>query len=185
MIDAVDHRLIAAVQAGLPITARPYAAIAEDLGLSEQDVIQRLSRLRAQGLIKRWGVVVKHRQLGYRANAMIVMNVPDERVADVGALISQQACVNLCYQRPRQGEVWPYNLYCMIHGKSREVVLEQWAVLRHDCALAAYPYEVLFSRRCFKQRGARYSAPAEAANDPPNRVERDAVVPAACEWQNV
>lgn len=180
MIDAVDHRLIAAVQAGLPIMARPYAAIAQELGLTEQDVIQRLSRLRVQGLIKRWGVVVKHRQLGYRANAMIVMDVPDERVADVGALISQQACVNLCYQRPRQGEVWPYNLYCMIHGKSREVVLEQWAELRHDCALAAYPYEVLFSRRCFKQRGARYSAPVEKP-----AVERDIGVPVSAGWHRV
>lgn len=157
MIDEVDFQLIAAVQAGLPIAARPYAAIAQQLAITEQEVIERLARLKTQGLIKRWGVVVKHRQLGYRANAMIVMNVPDERVARVGALVSQQACVNLCYQRPRQGEVWPYNLYCMIHGKSREVVLEQWAELRHACNLIDYPFEVLFSRRCFKQRGARYA----------------------------
>ncbi|MCQ8180855.1 AsnC family transcriptional regulator [Methylomonas sp. SURF-1] len=163
MIEAVDQHLISAVQAGLPIAARPYAVIGERLGLSEQEVIERLARLRAQGLIKRWGVVVKHRQLGYRANAMIVMDVPDDRVGDVGALLSQQACVNLCYQRPRQGEVWPYNLYCMIHGKSREVVLEQWAELRHACALTAYGYEVLFSRRCFKQRGALYSLRAESS----------------------
>jgi DNA-binding Lrp family transcriptional regulator len=159
MIDAIDFQLIAAVQAGLPIAARPYAAIAEQLAITEQDVIERLARLKTQGLIKRWGVVVKHRQLGYRANAMIVMDVPDERVARVGALISQQACVNLCYQRPRQGDVWPYNLYCMIHGKSREVVLEQWAELRHACNLCEYPFEVLFSRRCFKQRGALYARP--------------------------
>ncbi|WP_026603452.1 siroheme decarboxylase subunit beta [Methylomonas sp. 11b] len=157
MIDAIDYQLIAAVQAGLPIAARPYAAIAEQLAITEQEVIERLARLKTQGLIKRWGVVVKHRQLGYRANAMIVMDVPDERVARVGALISQQACVNLCYQRPRQGDVWPYNLYCMIHGKSREVVLEQWAELRHDCNLSDYSFEVLFSRRCFKQRGALYA----------------------------
>jgi DNA-binding Lrp family transcriptional regulator len=157
MIDAIDFQLIAAVQTGLPIAARPYAAIAEQLATTEQDVIERLARLKTQGLIKRWGVVVQHRQLGYRANAMIVMNVPDERVARVGALISQQACVNLCYQRPRQGEIWPYNLYCMIHGKSREVVLEQWAELRHACNLTDYPFEVLFSRRCFKQRGALYA----------------------------
>lgn len=157
MIDAVDYRLIAAVQTGLPIAARPYAVIGEDIGLSEQEVISRLSHLKQQGLIKRWGVVVKHRALGYRANAMIVIDVPDDRVARVGALISQQACVNLCYQRPRQGEVWPYNLYCMIHGKSRETVLEQWAELRYDCNLTEYPFEVLFSRRCFKQRGALYA----------------------------
>nr|WP_256360645.1 Lrp/AsnC family transcriptional regulator [Methylomonas koyamae] len=106
MIETTDQHLINAVQAGLPIAARPYAVIGERLGLTEQEVIERLARLRAQGLIKRWGVVVKHRQLGYRANAMIVMDVPDERVSDVGALLSQQACVNLCYHaraRARSG----------------------------------------------------------------------------------
>lgn len=163
MIDAVDFRLIAAVQAGLPIAAKPYAAIADSLGLSESEVIARLNRLRQQGLIKRWGVVVKHRQLGYRANAMIVMNVPDEQVDSVGALISQQACVNLCYRRPRQGDVWPYNLYCMIHGKSRDIVLQQWAELRAICNLTDYAFEVLFSRRCFKQRGALYARNSQYA----------------------
>jgi hypothetical protein len=87
---------------------------------------------------------------------MIVMNVPDERVAEIGAKVSQQACVNLCYQRPSQGDTWPYNLYCMIHGKSREVVLQQWQELQQVCDLADYAFEVLFSRRCFKQRGALY-----------------------------
>lgn len=154
-MDALDYQLITAVQAGLPIAARPYALIAERLALSEQQVLERLAKLKAQGLIKRWGVVVKHRQLGYRANAMIVMNVPDQQVAELGRLISQHNVVNLCYQRPRQPG-WPYNLYCMIHGKSRETVLEQWAIVRQTCGLDDVDWEVLFSRRCFKQRGALY-----------------------------
>lgn len=155
MIDIVDYQLIAAVQAGLPIAARPYATIAEKLAISEQDVIERLTRLKAQGLIKRWGVVVKHRQLGYQANAMIVMNVPDDSVSAIGQQVSQNSFVNLCYQRPRR-ESWPYNLYCMIHGKSREIVLQQWLELQQSCGLHGYAFEVLFSRRCFKQRGALY-----------------------------
>lgn len=161
MIDAHDYRLIAAVQAGLPITSRPYAAIAERLGMAEQDVIERLARLKNNGLIKRWGVVVKHRPLGYRANAMIVMDVPDSRVAEIGRQIGSYGFVNLCYLRPRQGDAWPYNLYCMIHGKSREKVLTQWAELRAACGLTDLPCEVLFSRRCFKQRGALYAGYAE------------------------
>ncbi|MCQ8102824.1 AsnC family transcriptional regulator [Methylomonas sp. SURF-2] len=163
MIDAIDFQLIEAVQAGLPIAARPYAAIAAQLALSEQEVINRLMSLKTRGLIKRWGVVVKHRQLGYRANAMIVMDIPDAEVAAVGKLVSQQPCVNLCYQRPRQGETWPYNLYCMIHGKSREAVLRQWAALRESCGLSEVAFEVLFSRRCFKQRGALYRQPKREA----------------------
>jgi DNA-binding Lrp family transcriptional regulator len=156
MTDELDYRLIAAVQQGLPIAARPYAAIAEQLATSEQDVLERLARLKHQGLIKRWGVVVKHRQLGYRANAMIVMDIPDQQVAEIGRQISRHSFVNLCYQRPRQGETWPYNLYCMIHGKSRDTVLQQWAELVDACGLTDCAHEVLFSRRCFKQRGALY-----------------------------
>jgi DNA-binding Lrp family transcriptional regulator len=156
MIDATDFQLIAAVQAGLPIAPRPYAIIAEKLTLSEQEVINRLANLKARGLIKRWGVVVKHRQLGYQANAMIVMDIPDALVTEKGRQISRHGFINLCYQRPRQGEIWPYNLYCMIHGKSRETVLQQWTILQQACELSEFAAEILFSRRCFKQRGALY-----------------------------
>lgn len=156
MIDAIDVELIAAVQGGLPIAARPYAVVAAQLDLSEQEVLERLQSLKAFGLIKRWGVVVKHRQLGYSANAMIVMDIPDEQVAELGRQISRFSFVNLCYRRPRQGETWPYNLYCMIHGKSREQVMQQWAELQQSCGLSDISFEVLFSRRCFKQRGALY-----------------------------
>ncbi|QWF71703.1 AsnC family transcriptional regulator [Methylomonas paludis] len=161
MIDAVDYQLIAAVQHGLPITARPYAAIAAQLGIGETEVIERLQVLRQLGLIKRWGVVVKHRQLGYQANAMIVLDVPDQQVEALGRQISSYAFINLCYQRPRQGERWPYNLYCMIHGKSRDTVLQQWAELVTGCGLGGFGKEILFSRRCFKQRGAVYQSAAQ------------------------
>jgi siroheme decarboxylase len=156
MLDSLDTRLLALIQQGLPVTARPYLSLAEQLDCSEAEVLQRLARLQATGLIKRFGVIVKHRRLGYQANAMVVWNIPDPEVQKLGQAMSQSACVNLCYQRPRHGERWPYNLYCMIHGKSREVVLQQLAQLITDCHLQAYPYEVLFSRQCFKQRGALY-----------------------------
>lgn len=158
MIDDIDRQLIALIQHGLPITTRPYALIGEQLDLSEEQVIQRITLLKQTGLIKRLGVIVKHQRLGYKANAMIVMNVPDSRVKEKGEAISQFGFVNLCYQRPRQGEKWPYNLYCMIHGKSRNKVLQQLEQLMLSCELADYQKEILFSRRCFKQRGAVYSA---------------------------
>jgi len=157
MIDPTDLQLIAAVQEGLPIASRPYALIAEQLRLDETDVISRLSRLKKQGLIKRLGVIVKHRRLGYQANAMVVFDVPDILIKQIGQRISQLTFINLCYQRPRQGEQWPYNLFCMIHGKSREKVLQQLSELIESCALEAYDYDILFSRQCFKQRGAIYS----------------------------
>ncbi len=157
MIEPLDYRLLAALQDGLPLSSRPYAQISELLGIDEQQVLERLRHLRQQGVIKRLGVVVKHRQLGYRANAMLVFDVPDSEVDALGRRISRYSFVNLCYQRPRR-DGWPYNLYCMIHGKSRDTVLAQYAQLVEECGLTDVDRQVLFSRRCFKQRGAVFSA---------------------------
>jgi DNA-binding Lrp family transcriptional regulator len=155
MLDASDFRLLSKIQLGLPISPRPYHDIGVALGITEAEVIERLTILKQTGLIKRLGVIVKHRQLGYRANAMIVWNIPDDRVKPLGELISRSSFVTLCYQRPRTPE-WPYNLYCMIHGKNRNTVLAQIEQLSKDCHLDEFDREILFSRRCFKQRGAFY-----------------------------
>jgi len=159
IIDDIDQRLLTAVQQGLAITSRPYQALGERLGLNEQQVLERLARLQNTGLIKRLGVIVKHRQLGYRANAMVVWNIPDEQVQQIGVHISSFEFVNLCYRRPRYGSDWPYNLFCMIHGKSRDIVYQQIDCLIQACQLQGFANDVLFSRRCFKQRGALYQAP--------------------------
>lgn len=107
-------------------------------------------------MIKRLGVIVNHRQLGYKANAMVVFDVPNSLVDQVGEHISQFNFINLCYQRPRQDKPWPYNLYCMIHGKNREKVLQQLDHLIESVGLGQYKHEILFSKQCFKQRGALY-----------------------------
>ena len=159
MIDPTDLELIVAIQEGLPIVSRPYAQIAAQLGLTETDIIERLTQLKQQGLIKRLGVIVKHSRLGYRSNAMVVFDIPDEIVTQKGQEISELAFVNLCYLRPRHGEKWPYNLFCMIHGKSRARVLQQIEQLIQASALENYAHDILFSQRCFKQRGAIYSPP--------------------------
>ncbi len=157
MIDPTDLQLIVSIQEGLPIISRPYAYIAEQLALDEAEVIERLNRLKQQGLIKRLGVIVKHKRLGYQSNAMVVFDIPNEFVSEKGQQISQLEFINLCYLRPRQGKQWPYNLFCMIHGKSREKVLQQIEQLIDCCGVESYAHDILFSQRCFKQRGAVYS----------------------------
>jgi len=159
MIDGLDQRLLSAIQQGLPISPRPYAELGAQIGLSESEVLARLAALKQDGLIKRLGVIVKHRQLGYRANAMVVWDIPDDQVQYVGQMISGLEFVNLCYRRPRHGSAWPYNLFCMIHGKSKETVLQQLALLEQICNTQDFPRQILFSRRCFKQRGAIYTKP--------------------------
>lgn len=158
LLDPIDKLLIAAVQGGLPLCERPYAAIAQQLGLQEQTVLTRLQRLQELGAIKRFGVIVRHHELGYRANAMVVFDIGDSEVAHLGHCIGQFEYVTLCYHRPRVLPEWPYNLFCMIHGKDRDAVLAHVEELRQRCALQNVAYAVLFSKRRFKQRGAVYRA---------------------------
>jgi DNA-binding Lrp family transcriptional regulator len=155
-----DRDLIAAIQQGLPLASRPYAAVGARLGMSEADVIARLTELQDAGLIKRMGVVVRHRELGYRANAMVVWDVPDNDLERVGRLLAAETCVTLCYQRPRRPPDWPYNLFCMIHGREREIVRRRLAQIIDYHGLQAIAHSVLFSSRSFKQRGAHYAESA-------------------------
>ena len=163
VLTEADRELIAAIQGGLPLVAHPYAVIGEQLGLSEAAVIERLETLQSSGLIKRMGVVVRHRALGYRANAMVVWDIPDDQIERIGALLADEVCVTLCYQRPRRLPAWPYNLFCMIHGRARDSVLRciERIIDRHG--LHDVDHDVLFSTRGFKQCGARYASPADQA----------------------
>lgn len=157
-----DRRLIAAIQHGLPLSARPYAEVGERTGMSEQEVIARIRALQARGVIKRFGVVVRHHECGYGANAMVVWDVPNGDVNEVGRRFARFPFVTLCYRRPRRPPDWPYNLYTMIHGRDRVHVLAQLAELIEQAGAQAIAHRVLFSKRRFKQRGAQYVAPEAA-----------------------
>ena len=157
MIENKDHLLLAQIAEGLPICCDPYAVIGECIGLSEAQVIERLSYLQEKGIIKRLGIIVKHATLGYRANAMIVWRIPEADIDFVAQEMLKLSFVTLCYQRPMRPE-WPYNLYCMIHGKNKTKVNAQLAQLIEDCNLREVEKQILFSSRCFKQRGAIYTA---------------------------
>ena len=149
-----DRRLIAAIQGGLPLVSRPYAAVAERVGISEEQVIERIARLKEEGAIKRMGIVVRHQELGYIANAMVVWDVPDRRTAVLGTRLGELECVTLCYERPRRLPHWPYNLFSMIHARSRDEAERILARARALPCLRDVPHQVLFSTRCFKQTGA-------------------------------
>jgi len=155
--DAVEKNLIAALQGGLELVARPFARLGTRIGMSEGEVLTRVGGWIAEGLIKRFGVVVRHHELGYRANAMVVFDVPDNEVDRIGDRLAAEAGVTLCYRRSRSLPHWPYNLYCMVHGRSRE---EVQPVIEQLSRLAGLRAQALFSTRRFKQCGARYFAEA-------------------------
>ena len=170
MPDPRDRALLAVLEDGLPLVSRPYAALGVPIGMDEAEVIARLRRLVEAGIIRRFGLILRHRELGYRANAMVVWDVPDERVRDAARALCALSWITLCYRR-RRHPAWPYNLYCMIHGRERPVVLARVEEATRRAGLEGLPRQILFSRRCFKQTGARYFSTAdrglaEAGHDP-------------------
>ena len=157
MLDETDRKLITCIQAGLPLSPQPYMDVADKIGLSELEVLQRLQGLLDAGVLRRLGVVVRHRELGYRANAMVVWDIPDSLVDEMGCRLRRFESVTLCYKRPRHLPDWPYNLFCMIHGHDRDTVLASVQQMIDLYGLQDIRHEVLFSRRRFKQCGANYS----------------------------
>ncbi len=144
-----------AVQDDLPLVERPYAAVAERLGTTEERVIGLLSTLLERGVVKRLGAVPNHYALGITANGMAVWDVPDEAVDAFGERLAARAEVTHCYRRPRRPPEWRYNLYAMVHGRSREEVLSTVGRMASEAGLAGFPSAVLFSVRQFRKRGAR------------------------------
>ncbi len=173
-LTASQRGVLAALQEGLPLTAHPYAEIGQRAGMSEDTVIAELERLLRERVIARLGVIVRHRELGYRANAMVVWDVPNVKVRAAGSELARGDCVTLCYRRLRYLPQWRYNLYCMIHGTNREEVAAHIGALTQRAGLERCPRAVLFSRRCFKQRGARYLEEEAYGRDRPPDREFDA-----------
>jgi len=165
LLTADDRALIKVVQSGLPVVSRPYAEIAKQLNKTEDDVISRLQFLIDNGAIKRYGVVVRHKELGYTANGMVVWNIPDEKVEELGKCIGKYECVTLSYRRPRRLPDWSYNLFTMVHGSNREEVTQKVEQITEECGLQDIERTILFSTRRFKQRGANYTQ-KESTNKP-------------------
>lgn len=153
-----DRAILQALTDGLPLVPRPFAAIGEALELAEAAVIERIGALSAAGIISRFGVIVRHRALGWTSNAMVVWDVSHEEAGRAGPILAAQQGITLCYERRPAPPAWPHRLFAMIHARSRA---EAMAVLGRASAVAGLgeaPHAVLFSLRCFKQRGALVDA---------------------------
>ncbi|MDH3666137.1 MAG: AsnC family transcriptional regulator [Paracoccaceae bacterium] len=154
-LDPTDRRLIAATQAGLPLTPAPYAKIAADLGLGEGEVIARLSAMQDRGVIRRVAAAPNHYALGMTANGMTVWDVADARARELGAAVGALDFVSHCYLRPRALPDWPYNLFAMVHGGDRDEVEAKRGriavLLGADCRAS----DILYSTRILKKTGMR------------------------------
>ena len=154
-IDATDRRLIEATQSGLPLVPAPYAEIAGSLGLDESEVMQRLQAMQDSGVIRRIAVAPNHYALGMTANGMTVWDVVDSAALDLGPQIGALDFVSHCYLRPRALPDWPYNLFAMVHGKTRDEVAAKRAEIRAILGDALRSDDILYSTRILKKTGLR------------------------------
>jgi DNA-binding Lrp family transcriptional regulator len=152
-----DRLLIAATQSGLPLVARPYEAVGAMLGVSSDAVRARFAELLESGLVRRIGAVPNHYRLGYSANGMTVWDVDDARVDELGEKVGALPGVSHCYRRPRELPRWPYNLFAMLHGRSREEVERQRVEVRALLGDACRAEAVLYSSAILKKTGLRLS----------------------------
>jgi len=154
-MDELDRALIVATQAGLPLVARPYAALADQLALAEDEVMARLQGLLSSGMIRRIGAVPNHYAIGWTANGMTVWDVADEQVDQLGALVGALPFVTHCYRRPRALPAWPYNLFAMVHGSSRDECSAKAEEIRALLGAACRGNDILYSTKILKKTGLR------------------------------
>jgi siroheme decarboxylase len=154
-IDEIDRRIIKATQAGLPLCARPYHAVAAEVGTSPEDVMERLRRMLAAGIVRRIAAVPNHYRLGYLANGMSVWDVADEAASDAGRRIGALDFVSHCYRRPRHPPLWPYNLFAMVHARTRGEVEEQVSRIADLLGPLVRGSDVLYSTKILKKTGLR------------------------------
>jgi siroheme decarboxylase len=154
-----ERSLAALAEAGLPLVAQPYDAWARELGWPREALLWTLRRWVRHGTMRRFGVVVRHHEMGFAANAMTVVAAPPEQADAIGTALAAQPGVTLAYRRATDPR-WPYNLYFMVHGRERAAVQALVERALAETGAGSLPHETLFSLRRFKQTGGRYFAEA-------------------------
>jgi DNA-binding Lrp family transcriptional regulator len=155
LLDEQDWRLIRAMTEDLPLAPRPFRGVAEEVGESEDRLLARVDRLLKAGVIRRFGATLKHYAVGFHANAMVVWRVDQPRVSEVGKLFAGFDSVSHCYERNTYPS-WPYNLYTMIHCRTREECFEVADRLALAAGVGPEDFELLFTKRELKKDRMRY-----------------------------
>jgi DNA-binding Lrp family transcriptional regulator len=153
MIDELDKKVISLLQGDLSLNPRPFSVMAEKIGITEEEFIARVNALNERGIMRRFGATLRHQEAGFSSNAMIAWLVPDHRVDAIGKTLAQFREVTHCYRRRPQKD-WPYNLYTMVHGTSREQCyrLAEWM----SRSASIEEYVLLFSEKEFKKTSMEY-----------------------------
>lgn len=153
MLDDVERRIIRHLQGDLPLTPRPFAVLASKVGISEEELLERIKSLKEQGTLRRFGATLRHQLAGYKANAMVAWYVPEDDMEEIGPLMASFKEVSHCYERKVQG-TWKYNLFTMIHGRSKKECQDIARRIAEHTGIKDYVF--LLSLKEFKKTSPRY-----------------------------
>lgn len=153
MLDNLDKRIIAVMQGEFPLVAEPYKELAKHIGITEQQLLDKLIEYRDSGQLRKMGGVLRHREIGYAANALCAWKVPENRLKETGQFMSAYKAVTHCYSRIPQPQM-PYNFYTMLHAHTREECQALAAQLSQETGLN--DYQLLFSTREWKKTSMNY-----------------------------
>jgi len=153
MLTELEKNIIASIQGDIDVTERPYAAIAENLDITEETLLETLQNLCERGVIRRFGATIRHQKSGYSANAMVAWRVEEDRIDAVGEIMAAFKQVSHCYHRHPAGE-WPYNLYTMVHARDKATCIE--TARRMAAEAGVEEYALLFSVRELKKTSMQY-----------------------------
>jgi siroheme decarboxylase len=153
VITDFEKAIISQVQGSLPIVPQPYLEIARILKVNEDDVIACVDNLISRGIIRRFGITIRHQMSGFEANAMGAWKVESHDVDRVGQIMASFKEVTHCYERLVYGE-WKYNLFTMIHGNSRQECFKVAQDISRKTGIMEY--ELLFSYRETKKTSMHY-----------------------------
>lgn len=145
--------LVRALQEDLPIISRPFAGAAQQLGLTEEELLARAQALGEEGIMRRFAAVLRHQQAGFTANGMTCWAVPENRIEEVGKQLAALPEVSHCYQRPTHPD-WPYSIFAMIHTRSRQRCEEIAAAISQQIGIG--DYIILYSTREYKKRRVKF-----------------------------
>jgi DNA-binding Lrp family transcriptional regulator len=153
--DSIDRAIVQATQAGMPLVPQPYHTIAKQVGVSAEEVMHRMQAMLDQGVIRRIGAVPNHYALGWSANGMTVWDVVNQHVEACGEKIGALDFVSHCYRRPRRLPEWRYNLFAMVHGRSRDEVEAKTQQIADMLGKYCRAHAILYSTQILKKTGIR------------------------------
>ena len=152
-IDDIDRQIVKALQNDFPIVSRPYKQIADNIGIDEDSLLKRLEAMRLSGVLRKMGAVLRHMDVGFKANALVVWVVPPDRMGEVAERMCSHPEVTHCYDRNTTPE-WPYNFYTMIHGITEESGIELAKELSDETGIT--DYKLQFTEKEWKKTSMRY-----------------------------